>query len=43
MIRVDGGLMDAWHQDFRVVCKGDGAYAMSAGPDGRFHSEDDIR
>lgn len=34
---------DAWGGRFRVQCSGDEVRVLSAGPDGRFNSKDDVR
>ena len=34
---------DAWGSRFRVQCSSDEVRVLSAGPDGRFNSKDDVR
>ena len=34
---------DAWDRDFQIECEGMNINVVSAGPDGQFGSEDDIR
>ncbi len=34
---------DAWERDFKIECDGNEIVVSSAGPDGNFGSEDDIR
>ncbi|MFK7999063.1 MAG: hypothetical protein AB8H86_05675 [Polyangiales bacterium] len=41
---LDGAMRteDAWGNDFRLSCEGREVYAVSAGPDGEFGTDDDI-
>lgn len=34
---------DAWDNSFRIECEGANVYVTSAGPDGKFGTEDDIQ
>jgi general secretion pathway protein G len=36
-------LSDAWDNAFHIECEGGDPFVMSAGPDGQFGTEDDIR
>lgn len=35
-------ITDAWDHEFRISCEGDDVRVYSAGPDGRFGTDDDI-
>ena len=39
----EGALVDPWGQEYKLVTKGKKYYVVSAGPDGSFDTEDDIR
>ena len=39
----EGALVDPWDNDFKIEVKGKKFVIISAGPDGEFGSEDDIR
>jgi general secretion pathway protein G len=39
----EGALVDPWGNEYKFVTKGKKYYVVSAGPDGSFDTEDDIR
>lgn len=42
-IRGSGTTKDPWNHDFRIECRGDDVTVTSAGPDGSFGNDDDVR